>query len=360
MEDVWKEEPCSNGTMQSPIKIDTTMMPAWIHAPIKYKSYFVNPKHNNKWHKGLLENNGHTIVWHFGGHGGNKMMPFKKCGKKYACPSIRSGPFGGDTHSHAYHLLAAHFHWGALGDNMKGSEHELNGRKYPLEMHLVHIEDRFINFTDGTYDSTAAGADKYGYAVLAIMFDVDDMRAMNLSPLSGINDAAVKLANPPAIREAEERQLENEHEEALRGLQEGLEELMPLDSNGKLVRSSHSEVKLRLNPGAFIRKATNDKHGCFATYFSYFGSLTTPGCNEAVTWVVFTKPLSISQVQVNAFKSRFTNNFREIETCAGCMARSPNGVGNGTCSGEGSNGRPMMGVHLIHDEIQAHKGGYWG
>ena len=82
------------------------------------------------------------------------------------------------------------------------------------------------------------------------------------------------MKNPTRLkREAEDE----EHEEALRSLQEGLEELMPLDSNGKSIRKSPHEVKLRLNPGAFIRKATNDNYGCFSTYFTYYGSLTTPG-----------------------------------------------------------------------------------
>ena len=33
-------------------------------------------------------------------------------------------------------------------------------------------------------------------------------------------------------------------------------------------------------------------------YMTYSGSLTQPGCRETVTWVIYNKPLSISEDQV--------------------------------------------------------------
>ena len=41
-------------------------------------------------------------------------------------------------------------------------------------------------------------------------------------------------------------------------------------------------------------------------YLSYKGSLTTPGCNEGITWVVFTTPITASQAQINKFKAAIT------------------------------------------------------
>ena len=37
-------------------------------------------------------------------------------------------------------------------------------------------------------------------------------------------------------------------------------------------------------------------------YYTYAGSLTTPGCNELVTWVVMETPLVVSLATLNKFK----------------------------------------------------------
>ena len=35
-----------------------------------------------------------------------------------------------------------------------------------------------------------------------------------------------------------------------------------------------------------------------SNYFSYQGSLTTPGCNEAVSWIIMDQPVLIAESQV--------------------------------------------------------------
>ena len=52
-------------------------------------------------------------------HGGNMW--------KWQNPSIRDGPFGGNTYTHTYYLWKAEFHWGEPGVTDKGSEHTIDG-----------------------------------------------------------------------------------------------------------------------------------------------------------------------------------------------------------------------------------------
>ena len=44
--------------------------------------------------------------------------------------------------------------------------------RYALEMHMVHIEDKYID-SEGTYDWDGALTDPNGLAVLGIFFNVD-------------------------------------------------------------------------------------------------------------------------------------------------------------------------------------------
>ena len=105
------------------------------------------------------------------------------------------------------------------------------------------------------------------------------------------------------LDEVEEQQMEQDHALNVRSLSYGFNKLAEMNNDIE-TRAPHkthnNKIKLNLNVGAFIRKAVRngkDKH--MSTYWSYQGSLTTPGCFEAVTWVVFERALPIAQVQVS-------------------------------------------------------------
>lgn len=51
-------------------------------------------------------------------------------------PTLSGGVLTG-----TYRLAGIHWHWGR--DNNDGAEHSFQGRKYPLEMHLVHYNTQF-------------------------------------------------------------------------------------------------------------------------------------------------------------------------------------------------------------------------
>merc|ERR1712136_93884 len=150
--------------MGSPIDLNSSMI-AEVHAPIDFRNYFNG--HFNKHLKGSIINNGITVVWnvnpdhHFKLSGG-KMWTWKN-------PSIRDGPFGGVTHTHAYYLWKIEFHWGEPGNDAKGSVHTIDGVMSPLEMQMVHVEDKFIG-TMGEVDWKAAQGAQHGVAILSIIF----------------------------------------------------------------------------------------------------------------------------------------------------------------------------------------------
>lgn len=45
----------------------------------------------------------------------------------------------------------------------------------------------------------------------------------------------------------------------------------------------------------------------------YSGSLTTPPCTEGITWVILSRPIEMSMLQINTFRSLFRDNHRPIQ-----------------------------------------------
>jgi len=60
-----------------------------------------------------------------------------------------------------YDAIGFHFHWGDFG--MKGSEHTIDGKRYPLEMHIVHLNERYASLEEAVQYPD-------GLAVLGVMF----------------------------------------------------------------------------------------------------------------------------------------------------------------------------------------------
>lgn len=157
---------------------------------------------------------------------------------------------------HKYVLDQMHFHW--------GSEHTINGRRYPLELHMVHHDTRFDSLSD-------ALAAKTGVAVVGVLFHVSTLanEALEniLKAVELVADAAPKTANVDKILRADA--------------------LLPTNTS---------------------------------MFFRYEGSLTTPGCAESVIWTVFTQSVSISFDQAEMFKhvknshgEEMTHNFRSLQ-----------------------------------------------
>ncbi|XP_018328024.1 carbonic anhydrase 15-like [Agrilus planipennis] len=154
-----------------------------------------------------------------------------------------------------YELEGLHFHWG--DKNNLGSEHTFNDVRFPMEMHMVHRNRRYptveeaMNHTDGL-------------AVLAFFFQ---LRENDNRPLNQLVRYLPHVYAP----------------------------------NASLILNETFTLASILPPTEDLER-----------FYMYRGSLTTPPCSEAVTWILFPNPMPVSVVQViKNFRSTPRGN-REI------------------------------------------------
>jgi len=145
--------------------------------------------------------------------------------------------------SNSFTFEQFHFHFPANGT--QGSEHSINGTKRTAELHLIHFNSKYQNYTEAT---------KYKDGVLGlnIMLNLTSQDNENLKPITEhlIDIQKINASIP------------------LSGI--SLKSFLPSDSS---------------------------------VFYVYSGSRTTPLCEEIVTKVVFANSIGISQTQLNYFQS---------------------------------------------------------
>jgi len=198
--------------------------------------------------------------------------------KMLAEPGV--GLLGGGPLNVQYEFVEMHFHWGdsAVAGGREGSEHKINGKSFPLELHMVHK-----NIHDASIED--ALCHENGLCVLAFVFEtiVD-----YVEPIPGLDSLAKIIAHLTVADSIVD--------------QERLKEL---------VKKEVLDEKVDINVANFLPFLIEE-------YFTYRGSLTTGGCEEAVNWVFFKTPLAITKEHLKAFqtlldldKEPIKNNFRE-------------------------------------------------
>jgi len=107
-----KHFPCANGFCQSPIDINTIDTIPVVYPPFVFSSNY------NSDQLFTLTNNGQQITATLNEQNQNDLW------------------FNGSGLTGVFHFVNFHLHWGR--NNRHGSEHELNGYRFPAEAHFVH------------------------------------------------------------------------------------------------------------------------------------------------------------------------------------------------------------------------------
>ncbi|KAL7832381.1 hypothetical protein AOLI_G00299290 [Acnodon oligacanthus] len=153
---------------------------------------------------------------------------------------VTGGPLPSD---HEYELHEVRFHWGK--ENQRGSEHTVNFKAFPMELHLIHWNSTLFNSVE------EAMGKRNGILIIALFVQVG-----------------------------------KEH----LGLKAVTDVLQDLQYKGK------TKIIPCFNPNTLLPDPL------LRDYWVYEGSLTTPPCSESVTWILYRYPLTISQMQIEEFR----------------------------------------------------------
>ncbi|CEO97180.1 unnamed protein product (mitochondrion) [Plasmodiophora brassicae] len=170
-----------------------------------------------------------------------------------------------------FRLAAVHIHYGSASD--QGSEHTINGRTSALEVHMVHFDTRFASLDK-------AREQPGGIMVAGLLFD----------------EADEAIANPELTKMAV--------------------------ISGTALRSTGGVLASRLNAAPLIEGTGLDK--ARARFLTYAGSLTTPTCNEVVTWIVAAEPGLVGHQTMHLLRTvtglgnkTISPNFRQVQPLNG-------------------------------------------
>ncbi|KAL4660608.1 hypothetical protein GN956_G1420 [Arapaima gigas] len=161
-----------------------------------------------------------------------------------------------------YKAMQFHFHWGKNGS--AGSEHTVDGEQYPMELHIVHIKEKYSTVSEALGDPT-------GVAVLGFFYEESSSPNRKYDPIITSLKNIIKNGTSTPISDV------------------SLASLILLEKN-------------------------------MTSYYRYSGSLTTPNCAESVVWTVFKHTIPLGKTQLSTFSTlKFSdgtpmvNTFRPVQ-----------------------------------------------
>lgn len=182
---------------------------------------------------------------------------------------------------HVYSVLQLHLHWGDTDAHSTGSEHLLNSKRFPMEMHIV-TKRKDLELNEAiTIDD--------GLAVLGFFIEASD------------DTKSSGGAETPSTEE-EEDSTSQSNTKAWTHLTSYFSHI---NTTGSMVTFT-AEVSIDDLLGGVDR----------GSFFRYNGSLTTPKCNEAVVWTVFEHPVKVDHDLMKMFPTEmgYHDVFRPTQT----------------------------------------------
>ncbi|KAG5262682.1 hypothetical protein AALO_G00277680 [Alosa alosa] len=203
-----------------------------------------------------------------------------------------------------YDTMQFHLHWGN-GSSIPGSEHTLDGTRYPMELHIVNGKSIY------NANLTEIVADGNGLAALGFFVEVD----------SGTTDQ-------PA---------------SWKSLTSHLANITEKDAYVNITDISMNDLISGVDP---------------TSYYRYLGSLTTPKCNEAVIWTVFKDTIKVSQNLIDLFSNTvlvknnstllLTNAYRNVQPLNGREVRTTTSSTTSSAASLATTSLLALGLAALH------------
>lgn len=254
---------CQTGTAQSPIDIsEANLAQVDNFEPLTFHGFDLTPD------TAVLKNDGHSVGMDFS-EGVDYHFPYFGLRVGQTIPTLSGGGLPS-----RFQFAGLHFHWGSESDEtVTGSEHTVEGQAYPMELHLVHFNAEY--------------GSNIGKALNNITVTLMKSEAKDILAVLGVFVKLQEKDNP---------------------------KFEPLYWALDKISKSGESAKMSAFPLADLLPRNTD------SFYRYEGSLTTPGCNEAVIWTLFKDTIGISARQLQKFRTiqdshgmAISNNFRPVQ-----------------------------------------------